>query len=252
MSSERSFSTITARQSSWLIPTQVEQPELLDLGFGSPADVSANLAEMWRANRYLGGLRALTRHLYPRLLACQGSTIILSDLGTGSGQIPVMIARWACRHGLTMQIIGVDWSPRNLTVAHHHIRSLPGISLVQADASRLPFSPGSVDFVISSLFLHHFPPEDVVRLLQSVLNCARRGVIMTDLVRGWLPLAAFKLAQPVIARNFLTRSDGALSIRRAYTPVELRELAAAAGLPDPQVHTHWAWRMTLVADKHHG
>lgn len=74
-------------------------------------------------------------------------------------------------------------------------------------------------------------------------------MIMCDLVRGWLPLLAFRLVQPVFARHFLTRHDGALSIRRAYTPRELLDLAHAAGLPHARVHTHWPWRMTLVVER---
>jgi hypothetical protein len=72
---------------------------------------------------------------------------------------------------------------------------------------------------------------------------------MTDLVRGWPPIVGFKLIQPIFARNFLTRHDGELSIRRAYTPAELQALAQTAELLDVKVHSHWPWRMTLVADK---
>ena len=36
------------------------------------ADVADNLDEMWRLNRLAGRVSALTRHLYPRLLAGTG------------------------------------------------------------------------------------------------------------------------------------------------------------------------------------
>ena len=88
-----------------------------------------------------------------------------------------------------------------------------------------------------------------MRLLQASYETARRGLIMTDLVRGWLPYYAFKLVQPVFARNFLTRQDGATSIRRAYKPRELLALAEAAGLQGARVYPHGPWRMTLVVDR---
>jgi hypothetical protein len=249
MTCNRSYQSSEAGESSWWIPSRVEQPELLDLGYGSASDVSANLNEMWRANQYLGGFRALVRHLYPRLAASEGLALTLADLGTGSADIPVRIAHWARRHGLNLRIFALDWATRNLATAHRRIAGSTGIDLVQGDANALPLAPEGVDYVISSLFLHHLAPQDVIHLLRSALDCARRGIIMTDLTRGWLPLAAFRLAQPVLAHNFLTRHDGALSIRRAYTPAELRELAAAAGLPNARLYTHWAWRVTLVVDK---
>jgi len=228
--------------------TRTNQPELLDLGVGSQADVQANLAEMWRSHRYLGGLPALTRHLYPRLLDHFGPVSVL-DLGSGSAHVPRAVAAWAYQMGIPAQVIAVDWSARNLSAAQGYAVDAPDVLMIRADASQPPFAPASVDYVISTLFLHHFAPDALIGLLRTAAQIARRGLIMSDLVRGWMPLAAFRLAQPVIARSYLTRHDGALSIRRAYTPDELRDLAQAAGLVGARVHTHWPWRMTLVADQ---
>jgi SAM-dependent methyltransferase len=219
---------------------RVDTPEWLDQGRGSEADVAANLREMWRINRWLGGLAALTRHLYPRLAAARGGTVL--DVGAGAGHVPAAMAAWAARQKLPVRFTALDRSPRHLAGAG------PTLGRVCADAARLPLAPASVDFVISSLFLHHLPPAEVVAVLAAAASAARRGVLMSDLVRGRAPLAAFRLIQPVFARHPLTRHDGALSIRRAYTPAELRELAARAGLVRARVFTHWPWRMTLVAD----
>jgi len=227
---------------------RVDEPEWLDEGRGSSADVADNLDEMWRLNRWLGGLGALTRHLYPRLVAASAPCTLL-DLGTGSAQVPLAIARWARAHQVAASVIGLDWAPRNLAVARRRTSGHAPVSLLLADSQRLPVPDGAVDFVISSLFLHHFAPEAVVDLLRTSYGLARRALIMTDLVRGVLPGLAFGLVQPVLARHPLTRHDGNLSIRRAYTPAELRALAAAAGLGNAQVYTHWPWRMTLVADR---
>ena len=43
---------------------RIDEIELLDAGYGTLPDVAANLAEMARLNRWLGGYRALTYHLY--------------------------------------------------------------------------------------------------------------------------------------------------------------------------------------------
>jgi 2-polyprenyl-3-methyl-5-hydroxy-6-metoxy-1,4-benzoquinol methylase len=224
---------------------RVEQPELLELGHGTLADVQQNLNEMWRINRWLGGFSSLTRHLYPRL----ASSVTIADLGTGSAEALIAIQQWAQLHHINLNLIAVDWAPRHLNIARQHINGTGAIHLLRADANRLPFPPNSVDFIISSLFLHHFTPEQVIHVLRSSYAAARNGIIMNDLVRGWMPYTAFKLVQPVFARHYLTRHDGALSVRRAYTPDELRDLAQAAGLHNITIHTNFPWRMTLVADK---
>jgi ubiquinone/menaquinone biosynthesis C-methylase UbiE len=235
-------------QSSWLVPKRLDQPELLDLGVGSPEDVKTNFDDMWRINRWLGGVRALTQHLYPRLLR-HTETVSILDIGTGSAQIPTAIACWALKHRLNLHIFAVDWSARNLEVARTHLSEQTlDVSLMQADAMSLPFPEKSVDYVISSLFMHHFTPDQNIKLLRQASKIARRGIIMSDLVRGWLPFISFKLSQPIFARSYLTRYDGALSVRRAYTASEFVALAEAAGLSQINVHQHFPWRMTLVVD----
>ncbi len=227
---------------------RVDEPEWLDQGRGNSADVADNLDEMWRLNRWLGGLSALTRHLYPRLLSNRGSATVL-DLGTGSAQVPRAIARWARQQQVAVNVYGLDWAARNLAVARRRTAGCEAVSLLLADSQHSPVADRAVDFVISSLFLHHFAPEAAIELLRSSYGLARRTLIMTDLVRGVLPGWGFRLVQPVLARHPLTRHDGHLSIRRAYTPAELRGLAAAAGLSHARLYTHWPWRMTLVVDR---
>jgi hypothetical protein len=134
-------------------------------------------------------------------------------------------------------------------VARRHSAAEPALSLLQADAVRMPIAPRGVDYVIATLLLHHFDPPAAVELLREAFACARRGIIISDLMRGWLPLWAFRLVRPVFARHPFTRHDGEVSIRRAYTPVEVQALAAAAGLPLPRVYAHWPWRLTLVVDR---
>ena len=223
---------------------RVDDPEWLDEGRGSSADVAVNLDEMWRLNRWLGGVSALTRHLYPRLLAATGPTRVL-DLGTGGAHLPAAIVAWARRQPATVQVFGLDLAARNLAAARQRVQP---VSLLRANAQQLPLAAGAVDFVSSSLFLHHLAPAAAVELLRTANATARRSLIMSDLVRGVLPGLAFRLVQPALARHPFTRHDGQLSIRRAYTPAELRDLASAAGLRDARVYAHWPWRMTLVVD----
>ncbi len=227
---------------------RAEQEELLDQGQGTEQDVWENLVEMQRINDVFGGTSALTRHLFPRLLL-HNDPVTLLDLGTGGAGLPRNIARWARRLRLPMQVLAVDWSGRNLAISQRQAARFQEVQLLQADARSLPVAPGQVDYVISILFLHHLSPEQIVRVFADSYSLANQAVIMSDLIRGWMPYLAFKLIQPIFARNYLTRHDGALSVRRAYTPEELSRLAVRAGLPNPRVFVHWPWRMTLVVEK---
>ncbi len=235
----------------WSIPERQDRAELLDIGVGTAQDVKDNFADLSRINRYLGGMSALTRHIYPAFVSInrEDNSITLLDIGTGSAEIPLRMAEWAHQKRIKLRILALDLSTRNLVLAREDTNGSPEIELVRADALQLPLAPGSCDIVMSSLFLHHLTPECVVEVLRAAFRCARHTLVMSDLVRGWLPLLAFWLVQPIFARNFLTRNDGLVSIRRAYTPDELRTLAQQAGLTKAIVFTHWPWRMTLVAYK---
>jgi ubiquinone/menaquinone biosynthesis C-methylase UbiE len=268
----------------FLVPERVDVVELLDQGAGTLEDVRVNLDEMWRLGALLGGLRGLTSHLLPMLrdekqrkdLTFEESseanhrahrehrgtqriisqnefatseTVTVADLGTGGGRLPVYLAKWARRNGLKMRVLGLDLSARNLSVAQENVGDSPDIQLLRGDVLALPFAAGSVDVFTSSLFLHHFAPDTLTKVLRDAYRIARRGIVMNDITRGALPLAAFRLVQPVFARHELTRRDGITSIRRAYTPDELLQIAREAGLNHARVYRHFPWRMTLVAEK---
>lgn len=233
---------------SFLVPARHDQTELLDQGEGSLEDVRANLEEMWQLNQAFAGVRSLTRYLQPQRHSHNYSMRIV-DLGTGSGKLALHLMDWAKCHDLTLHVYPLDLSPRNLSVAQDNIKSHPAIHPIQANGLTLPFAPHSIDYFISSLFMHHFSPEVLIGLLRETYRLAHRGIVMSDIVRGYLPLAAFRLVQPIFARHFLTRHDGILSIKRAYTPSELLEIARAAGIKHARVYRHFPWRMTLVADK---
>lgn len=225
--------------------TRVDVPELLDIGEGSLEDVRASLRDLERISRYLGGTFAVTRHLYPRLRKLKAA--VIADIGTGSADLPAQIVRWAGRQGIDLRVLALDFSARNLDIARSN--AYPAINLIQADANHLPFARSQVDYVISSLFLHHLPPESVVALLRESYARARCGIIMSDLERGWMTLAGFKLVQPLFARSYITRNDAAASVRRGYTPAELQAMARDAGLMNARVHRPFPFRMTLTADK---
>ena len=154
---------------SFLVPVRKDQPELLDQGVGTTGDVRSNLMEMWRLNRYFGGVEALTRHLYP-LLRQGAEPMRVVDVGTGSGEMGSLLARWAKQNELCILICALDKSERNLMIARENEKIIRGVSLVQADAFELPFGGREVDYFVSTLFLHHLTPEQVIGVLREVLQ----------------------------------------------------------------------------------
>ena len=208
------------------------KPELLD--DAEPNEARGNLADLVRINRYFGG-HSTIRRMLERVVTPEEPFTLL-DIGAASGDAAQMIVRSYPK----AQVTSLDKHAVNLEAAP--------VPKLQADAFRLPFAPGSFDFVMSSLFLHHFSDEDVTALLRSFRSIARRGVLIADLERHVLPLIFLTLSKPLFGWGRITVHDGLRSVRAAFRASELKKLAEAAGIDSPSVEVHRpAFRLTLLA-----
>jgi len=223
---------------------RTEAPELLD-GPGQPdALVAENLADIARVNRWLGG-SLLTRLALATLLADRppGAGVALLDVATGSADIPAALRRWLARRWGRATVVATDLSPQIARLAAPG----PGVALAVADGLRLPFADARFDVATCSLALHHFDPAGAVALLREMGRVARVGVVVNDLVRSRPGFLAATALGYVLSANPLTRHDGPLSVRRAYTRAELAELARAAGLRRVTIGPDLGYRVALRA-----
>jgi len=203
--------------------------------------LEANLRDLARFNRWLGGV-ALTRralvalatgfHSMPRIgrIDWRSRTLRLLDVGTGAADIPDALLSWTQRRGLRLSVEAVDERHEILDVAYERVGDRPELRLEHTTGDQLAYASRSFDVVHASLVLHHLEPGAAVRLLREMARTADLGVIVNDLDRRRLAwLGAWALTR-VITRNRYTRHDAPLSVRRAYRPTEVAQLATQAGL----------------------
>lgn len=225
------------------------EAELIDGANYELAEFVESLADLRRVNRYLGGGRALATHLFPLLqktaAARGGASLRLLDVGTGSADIPEMIVNWARRRGVPMEFVVLDLNEIAARQARAQTAAYPEIKVVRADAMELPFAEGSFDFVLASLFLHHFETAAAARLLRSFARVARVALIINDLRRHPLAYYAIKVLTRLFTRNRLVRNDAAVSVLRGFTDRDISELEQAANI---QLHAfrHFPYRYILI------
>jgi ubiquinone/menaquinone biosynthesis C-methylase UbiE len=188
-------------------------------------ELHRNLREMAMLNRLPGGVAASMRAIDWLLEGAQAGVVL--DVGTGSGDLPMALAKDGSRH---LRVLASDLRPEVLEYAAHRLQRMPRIELFKADIRQLPLADESVDVAHSSLLVHHLDPADAVRALGEMRRVARRGVVVNDLRRGRLAFTITRMTVLGLARARYTRHDGVLSARRAYTLAELDELAESAGL----------------------
>ncbi len=205
--------------------------ELLDGPLDDPSALAGNLRDLRRINRLLGGVR-LSRLAIERL-APGTDPIEIVDVGTGGADIPVALLADARRRGRDLRIIGVDARAEVLAAAieaRPALARVAGLTLVTGNGRRLDWPDGAFALAHCSLVVHHLEPPEAIALLREMSRVARSGVVVNDLARGRLALLGARLVTAAMTRNRYTRNDAPLSVRRAYTLAEMRDLLAAAGL----------------------
>jgi SAM-dependent methyltransferase len=215
--------------------------ELLDSGRLSRAEVEANLADLTRMNRLPGGTDASVRGI-EAVMGTRRATRIL-DVGTGAGDMPIAFARrgW--------QVVAADANPDVLDVARDRLANVPSVEVIEANVLALPLEDGAVDVAHCSLLVHHFAPEAAIIALRELRRVSRHGVVVNDLRRGLLPLAATWVSVMALGRSRVTRADGMASARRAYTLPELDRLLAEAGLTPRWRSPGWLPRVVTAASR---
>lgn len=206
---------------------RADAAEILDGPLQPDARLAGNLNDLARINRWTGGSSLLHRSL-DWLLGSAPRPFSFLDVGGGRGDGVAGVVQWAARRQRRCEAILLDRSAPILHLAD--AQGYAGVCLLQGDGCRLPLRDRSIDVVACSLVLHHFSQGQATTLLRELARVARLGVIVDDLLRSHLGYLGAKVLGSVFTRNPLTRHDGPLSVRRAYTAKEISALLADAGL----------------------
>jgi len=201
--------------------------ELLDNDSLDATELSGNLRDLARLNRWTGNTAAVLRAVDKLIPPHHGGTLSIVDIGTGAGDLPAMLNMWAEDRQLRIYAYGGDLHPVVLDYARGHGKAA---GWLQLEATHLPLATGSVDIAVCTTMAHHLEPAAVQCLLTEMARVSRRGFIVLDLERSRIAHIALSLLTRLISRNRLTRHDGPLSIARAYMRTEFSQIAASVGL----------------------
>jgi len=153
------------------------------------------------------------------------------DVGTGPGHIPLLV----CERIADAHVVGIDLSRNMLAHAERHRAASPHAGRVEftlADAKGLAFADRSFDTVFSNTILHHLP--DPRPFLAEAYRVLRHGgvLLVRDLFRPETPERALELVRRYAGGG--TPEQQALfhaSLHAAFTPEELKAMAADVGVP---------------------
>lgn len=220
--------------------------EIMDDFALSQSELDPVLKGLGDLNAWFGGHKTLIKALQQFPVQAGNH---LSDWGCGGGDALKAIAHWAQQQKLPLQLTGIDAAPAAIAFAKKDTSEFSNIDYLQTEVMSNVLKPDQFDIVLSSLFTHHFEDDAWVALVQKMLECSRRGVIITDLHRHWLLYYALIGIFSLIIPNKMMRHDGPLSVKRSFKKAELKGLLARAGINHYKIQWKWAFRWQVIIYK---
>jgi len=218
---------------------RVVVPELLDSDAGTPGEVEASITDLRMFNRVFGGVRTMSA-LLERVAQQRGlKELSWVDVAGSEGFVALEARNAVARSGITVHPTVLDRAPTHMN---------GDLASVCGDALALPFADNSFDVVGCSLFAHHLEPDELTRFAREGLRVARHAFVIHDLVRHQAHLALSYLGFPLY-RSRLTRHDAPVSVRRAYTESEMKEMLSRAAPAAIEIQRHFLFRMGVIVWK---
>ena len=222
-------------------------PEYMDNPHCDLPKLQRTYAQFGAVNTFVAGWRAVySRELRPLLSRSRVNTLL--DIGCGGGDVPRRLRRWAARDGFRLNITAIDADSRAIDYACARSQPQPGLHFRRALSSDLVLEGGRFDFVISNHLLHHLKVPELLGVLRDSEALCRIKTVHSDLERAGLAYAAFKLWATPFFRNSFIVEDGLSSIRRSFTPAELRALVPEQWRVRRQVPFHTLLTYSVAHD----
>ena len=215
------------------------ETEIMDSMITSFSEFDVCLRHIEIVNRFTLGYRPVLLWLKKVLPAVScGSPLSIIDIGCGRGEMLRQIWRWAKERKINVDLTGIDINPWSTASAEKSTPEDMGIRYKTSDIFEVNATE-KADFIISTHFTHHLENDELIRFLQWMDNHALQGWFINDLHRHKAPYLFIKYILSIVPINKMSRNDGPLSVARAFTADEWRQILQRAGIPPEQCSIKW-------------
>jgi ubiquinone/menaquinone biosynthesis C-methylase UbiE len=215
-----------------------------DLSDDSPALYRA-LKELDIINHLLGGNSITLKEVKKIFSSNSGKEWSIADLGCGSGEMLMKIAKWCRVENIKVQLHGFDANPNVIAYAQEHCKAYPEITFHAENIFSDSFEARKFDVICCTLFLHHFTEADLVKLLRQFREQSDK-VIINDLHRHPFAYYSIKWITRFFSKSTMVQNDACLSVWRAFTRQDWNNLLKLAQVQDYELAWRWAFRWKLV------
>jgi len=153
----------------------------------------------------------------------------IGDVGSGYGDLLRAVDRWGTKHGLVLDLLGIDLNPWSAMSAREATSPDRPIRWSTTDVFD---HDEPCDVVVSSLFTHHLDDARIVRFLTWMEAHARVGWFVNDLNRHPFSYYGFGLLARIMRWHPFVQHDGPVSIARAFSRADWHALLRQSGLDE--------------------
>lgn len=213
--------------------------------------VFQTLRELDVINHWLGGNAVTINALKKRWrIIPKEDTITIADLGCGSGEMLRIISKLAEGENRKVKLIGFDANAHIIEYARNHSREFPTISFESTNVLSKEFQDQQFDFVLATLFMHHFNERELIEIFSSLKRQTRSAIIINDIHRHPLAYYSIKWLTQLFSRSAMVRFDAPLSVMRAFKKREFDSVMRKSSITDYSIKWKWAFRWQLIIPLH--
>jgi 2-polyprenyl-3-methyl-5-hydroxy-6-metoxy-1,4-benzoquinol methylase len=212
--------------------------------------VDQTLRELDFINQWLGGnvvtLQAI-KSIWKTIPKEQ--PLHIADLGCGSGEMLRILSQLAEKENRKLVLTGFDANPHIVDYAKNHSKKLSNISFQSISVFSQEFKEQQFDIVLATLFMHHFSEVELASLFSS-LKKQSKFIIINDIHRHSLAYHSIKVLTQFFSKSAMVKFDAPLSVLRAFSKNELKDILQRAGITDFSLKWKWAFRWQLIIHTH--
>ena len=226
---------------------RTSENEIMDDFLLEGEELRTTLDRIAKINRFLGG-NNITLNGVKKLLStsCKNETITIVDIGCGNGDMLRMLSDYGNRHHIKLSMLGIDANPYTINYAGDLSKDYSNISYLCADIFEENFEDVKYDIILCTLTIHHFDDEEILRLLGSLVNVSKLGVVINDLQRSKIAYRLFQTIAVLFRLNRMTKVDGLVSILRGFKKEELTQFSNKLKLENYSIQWKWAFRYQWI------
>jgi len=229
---------------------RTDDPEIMD-DFAMEGESLCDALDKIAAINHLLGGNSITMNGVKKLIGTlpRNQKITIIDLGCGNGDMLRVLADFAKKENRIFELVGVDANDYTIRHARNLSKKSTNITYLTENVFNAAFEKLEYDIALCTLTLHHFKEEEIIKIMETLNEKSKIGIVINDLQRSALAYRLFQLLGFILQLKKMPKEDGLTSILRGFKKAELTRFSKKLNLTNYTIRWKWAFRYQWIISK---